>query len=381
MSDRNVNSLLARRIVIVLVCVAVGGGLYYVATERIHAFFAKKFSPGAPPPATVTATQAELIAWQPQISAVGTLRAVRGVDIAPELAGAVRTVAFRSGQEVKAGAVLVELNTDTDTAQLAALEASAELAALNLKRDAEQLKAQAISQAQYDATAADAKNRRALAQAQRALVAKKILRAPFAGRVGIRTVNPGQYLNAGDKVVTLQEIDPILVDFSVPQQILTQISVGQALTLTTDAFPGKSYAGKVTALNPKVDPSTRNVQVEASVANGTRQLLPGMFARVQLGSGAATEQVTVPQTAVTYSPYGTTVFALDTAAGGGPPVARQVFVTVGATRGDQVAIVSGLKSGETVVTSGQLKIKNGSPVKVDNSVVPKNDPNPTPQEH
>lgn len=374
------NSLLIRRIIIVLVSVAVGGTLYYLGTNWMHAWAAKKFSPGAPPPATVSATKAELMAWQPQISAVGTLRAVNGVDIAPELAGTIRKIHFKSGDEVKAGAVLIELNVDTDVAQLHALEAQAELAAINVKRDAVQLKDQAISQAQYDASAADVKNKQAVAAAQRALVEKKILRAPFAGRIGITPISPGTYVNAGDKIVTLQAIDPILIDFTVPQQLLTQLKIGQALTLEADAYPGKSFSGKVTAVSPKVDPSTRNIQVEASVGNSSRELLPGMFARVHLGAGTAAQQVTVPQTAVTYSPYGTSVFALDTPKADAPPVARQVFVTIGATRGDQVAITSGIKAGEMVITSGQLKVKNGGMVKIDNSVTPKNDPNPTPQE-
>lgn len=381
MSNNTANSLLTRRIIIVLVSVAVGGTLYYLGTSALHAYFAKKFSPGAPPPAVVTAAKAELIAWQPEVSAVGTLRAVRGVDIAPELAGAVREVRFSSGEEVRAGQVLVELNIDADVAQQKALEAAAELAAVTVRRDTVQFEAQAISEAQLDASRADLKNKRALADAQRAVVAKKVLRAPFAGRVGIRTVNPGQYVNAGEKIVTLQAIDPILVDLTVPQQLAPQLAVGQSLRLETDAFPDKSFAGKLTAIAPKVDPNTRNVQIEAAVANSARTLLPGMFARVYIGSGSSAEQVTVPQTAVTYSAYGATAYVLDTSAAGKPPVARQVFVTPGPTRGDQVAIKSGIKAGDLVVTSGQLKIQSGSAVKIDNSVTLKNDPNPVPQEH
>ena len=381
MTNTNPNSLLTRRIIIVLVSVAVGGTLYYLGTSALHAYFAKKFSPGAPPPAAVTAAKAELIAWQPEISAVGTLRAVRGVDLAPEPAGAVREVLFSSGQEVKAGQILVELNIDADVAQQNALEAAADLAAINVKRDTVQFEAQAISQAQLDASQADLKNKRALAAAQRAIVAKKVLRAPFAGRVGIRTVNPGQYLNAGDKIVTLQAIDPIMVDLTVPQQIAPQLAVGQALRLETDAFPDKPFTGKVTAIAPKVDPNTRNVQIEASVGNSARTLLPGMFARVHIGSGSSAEQVTVPQTAITYSAYGATAYVLDSSAADKPPVARQVFVALGPARGDQVAVKSGIKAGDMVVTSGQLKIKSGSAVKIDNSVTLKNDPNPTPQEH
>lgn len=374
------NTLLLRRVIIVLVSVAVGGTLYYLGTQAVHSYFQKKFSPGAPAPATVTAAKAELLPWEPTIDAVGTLRAVRGVDIAPEVSGLVREVRFASGQAVKAGEVLVELNSDADRAQLAALVAASDLAAVVLRRDRIQLDAQAISQAQVDADEADLKNKQASVAAQRALVEKKVLRAPFAGRVGIRTVNPGQYLNPGDRVVTLQAIDPILVDFAVPQQELARLNAGEAVVLHADAFGDREFAGKVTAINPRVDASTRNVQVEATVANAGSALLPGMFVRVGLAAGAAASYPTVPQTAVTYSPYGTSVYVL-TGDSAGPKTAKQVFVTTGPTRGDQVAILKGVAAGDLVVTSGELKLSNGAPVSIDNSIQPKNDPHPLPQEH
>jgi membrane fusion protein (multidrug efflux system) len=243
-----------------------------------------------------------------------------------------------------------------------------------------QFDAQAISQAQLDADKADLKGKRASAAAQRALVEKKILRAPFAGRVGIRNVNPGQYLNPGDKVVTLQAIDPILVDFNVPQQLIGVVTPGRAVELETDAFAGRKFTGKVTASNPKVDSSTRNVQVEAAVANAGEALLPGMFARVHVASGDQAKYLTVPQTAVTYNPYGTTIYVLDSSKPNSPPIANQAFVTLGPTRGDQVAVMQGLKEGDLVVTSGQLKLRPGGQVSIDNTVMPKNDPHPTPQE-
>ncbi len=374
------NNLLARRLIIVVACVAVGGALYYYATQQLHAYMGKKFAPGAPAPVTVTAAKAESTPWQPEITAVGTLRAVQGVDIAPEVAGLIRSVRFHSGEAVKTGDILVELNLDADAAQLTALEAAAELADTVLRRDQVQFDAQAISQAQLDADKADLKNKRALAAAQRALVAKKVLRAPFAGRLGIRNVNPGQYLNTGDKVVTLQAIDPILVDFNVPQQDIGRLAPGQTVRLDADAFAGRPFTGKVTAFNPRVDPSTRNVQVEASVANPGRMLLPGMFVRVYVAAGTAGDQVTLPLTAVTYSPYGASVYVLTSPDAGKPPIAKQVFVQVGPARGDQVSILKGVAAGDLVVTSGQLKLHNGAPVTIDNTVLPKNDPNPLPQE-
>ncbi|MBA5687876.1 efflux RND transporter periplasmic adaptor subunit [Rugamonas apoptosis] len=343
-----------------------------------------------PAPQVVTAIKAQALEWQPQLSSVGTLVAVRGVDISSEIAGMVREVRFRSGEEVKSGQVLFALNADADQAQLHALQASAELAATVLRRDEAQYAAQAISQAQLDNDKAELKSRRALAAQQQALVDKKTIRAPFAGKLGITAVNPGQFVNPGDKLVTLQTMDPVYVDFYVPQKQLAGLAVGQKLSLTSDAWPGAAFAARLTAISPKVDPATRNVLVEATAANAKRQLIPGMFANVSLEQGDVQRHLTLPQTAITYNPYGSTVFVLAPGQGKDAPkddkgqpvlVAQQVFVTTGATRGDQVAVLTGLKEGQTVVTSGQLKLKNGTPVVIDNKVQPANSAAPTPQEH
>jgi membrane fusion protein (multidrug efflux system) len=369
-----------RRLVIVLL----SAGLLLAALVGFNIFkehlLAQVRSRNASPPQTVSTTVAEYSDWQPEVTAVGSMRAYRGVDVTTEVAGLVRTVNFKSGDEAKSGAVLVELNADSDIAQLHALQAAADLSQTTYNRDRMQFEAQAISQATLDADAADLKNRRAQAEAQAALVAKKTLRAPFAGRLGITTLNPGQYLNPGDKVVTLQAIDPILVDFRVPQRELSRISIGQTVHVTTDAFPGETFEGKVTAMDPRVDTASRNFQVEASVTNTSRRLLPGMFARVAVQSGNMQHYLTLPQTAITYNPYGATVFVALKSKDGQSLIAQQVFVTVSATRGDQAAVVSGVKQGDLVVTTGQLKLKNGTPLQVDNSVVPKDDAHPTPQE-
>jgi membrane fusion protein (multidrug efflux system) len=356
-----------------------------------------------PSPQTVSTTVVKGLEWQPQLAAVGTVVPVRGVDVTTEIAGLVRTINFKSGQEVKAGELLVQLNADSDIAQQQSLQAAADLAATVLARDKQQLDAQAISQAQVDNDAADLKSRRALVAQQAALVAKKTIRAPFAGRIGITTVNPGQYLNPGDKIVTLQTIDPIYVDFYLPQKHLGSLTIGQTVNISTDGFPNELFPGKISAINPKVDTTTRNLLIEATLPNAKRQLLPGMFANANVDVGEKKKYLTLPQTAITYNPYGSTVFILQpasaasgAAAGGSAPaaaaapasaasgaehlVAQQVFVTTGETRGDQVAIVKGLSEGQTVVTSGQLKLKNGTPVIIDNSVQPANSPNPTPQE-
>jgi membrane fusion protein (multidrug efflux system) len=383
---------------VVLLAVLLGLGFFL----HIQKLIASSPRPG---PQTITAGKVESLEWQPQLAAVGTVVAVRGVDVTTEIAGLVRSIEFKSGEEVKAGTVLVQLNADSDLAQLNSLLAARDLAATVLKRDQAQFEVQAISQAQLDNDAADLKTRNALVAQQQATIAKKTIRAPFSGKLGITTVNPGQYLNPGDKIVTLQTIDPIYVDFYLPQRSIGGLTIGQVVSAATDSYPGVGFPGRVTAINPKVDPATRNVLIEATLANSKRQLLPGMFANVNVDVGEKHRFLTLPQTAITYNPYGSTVFVVrrkseadaaaraasgagsgaapapaPAASGSDPLVVQQVFVTTGETRGDQVAIVSGLKEGEPVVTSGQVKLKNGTPVAIDNSVQPANSPNPTPQE-
>jgi membrane fusion protein (multidrug efflux system) len=339
-----------------------------------------------PSPQTISTVKVEALEWQPELSAVGTLSAVRGVDVSSEIVGLVREVNFKSGQDVKAGDVLIQLNADSDIAQLRSFEAAAELAAVVLERDKAQLEAEAVSQAQVDSDTADLKSKRALAAQQAATVAKKTIRAPFAGKLGITTVNPGQFLNPGDKIVTLQTIDPIYIDFYLPQKQIAGLSVGMVVNVGSDAYAGQTFSGKITSISPKIDLATRNVQIQATIANAKRQLLPGMSARVGVDSGEKKRYLTLPQTAITYNPYGSTVFVVkpgeqkDTKVNGGQ-IVEQVFVTTGETRGDQVAILKGLQQGQEVVSSGQLKLKNGAPVVIDNTVQPANSPNPAPQEH
>ncbi len=373
-----------KRMTIMLLCVGLLlGGL--VTFNLVKNTMIQKYMANAPVPhVTVTTTKATYQAWQPELSAVGTLRAVRGVDVTTEVAGLVRAVLFKSGDEVKSDQVLAQLNIDTDIAQLHALEAAAELAATVYKRDQAQLAAEAISQAQVDSDAADLKSKTAQVAQQTALIAKKTLRAPFTGKLGITTVNNGQYLNPGDKLVTLQAVDPIYVDFMLPQQFLPLLAAGRKVTLTTDAYKDIRFQGTINAINPRVDTNTRNVQVEATLPNAQRQLLPGMFATVNVVSGAEQRYLTLPQTAVTFNPYGDTVFVVERGKpddkGNTTLAARQVFVTTGPKRGDQVAILKGVDEGMEVVTSGQVKLKNGAPVDINNTVQPADNPNPAPQE-
>jgi len=331
-------------------------------------------------PQTVSATKATTSEWQPTIDAVGSLRAVRGSDLSLELAGVVEDISFQSGDEVKAGQVLLRLRTEDEAAKLQSLEATAQLAQITYDRDVKQLKAQAISQAIVDNDEANLRNAKAQVAQQKAILDKKTLRAPFAGKLGLRQVDLGQYLAPGTMIVTLQAIDPIYVDFLLPQQAVAQVTVGQNVKAKVDAFPDREFAGKITALNPKIETASRNIQVRATLGNADQKLLPGMFATVQLETGTAQRLVTLPQTAVSYNPYGSLVYLVDDKGKGadGKPqlVARQVFVTTGATRGDQVAILKGVADGDTVVTSGQIKLRNGVPLIVDNRIVPTNDAAP-----
>lgn len=334
------------------------------------------------PPVTVTAVKAGVQTWQSQLQAVGSLRAVRGVDVTSEIAGLVRSVQFRPGEEVKEGRILVQLNADADIAQLHSLEAAAGLAQIVYDRDKKQYAVQAVSQATLDADAADLKSKQAQVAQQAAIVEKKTIHAPFAGRLGISTVNPGQYVNPGDRIVTLQSLDTLYLDFYLPQQELSRISRGQPVAATTDTYPGRTFSGLITAINPKVETDSRNVQVEATFFNPRHELLPGMFASVRVRVGAAQRYLTLPQTAVSYNPYGETVYIIEGSGKGpdGKPIltVRQTFATVGSTRGDQIAILSGIKAGDMVVTSGQLKLKTGSTVIVNNQVQPSNDAAPKP---
>ncbi|MDA8424278.1 MAG: efflux RND transporter periplasmic adaptor subunit, partial [Nitrospiraceae bacterium] len=243
-----------------------------------------------------------------------------------------------------------------------------------------QFEIQAVSKATLDSEAADLRSKRAQVAQQQAVVDKKTIRAPFSGRLGISTVNRGQYVNPGDKIVTLQELNPLFVDFYLPQQQLSQIVLGQTVVVTTDTYSGRTFTGKITVISPKVDPDTRNFLVEATIANPKHVLLPGMYATVEVQAGAVQRYLTLPQTAVTYNPYGDTIFIVQEKGTGkdGKPLltAQQSFVTVGPTRGDQVAVLTGVKEGDTVVTSGQLKLRNGSAVVINNRVQPENEESP-----
>ncbi len=328
----------------------------------------------------VSASEAKFDVWQAHTQAVGSLRAAKGVDIANELAGIVEEIDFHSGSDVKAGALLVKQRAEDDIAKLKALEATAKLADITYKRDQKQLKVEAVSQAVVDNDKANLDNARALAAQQKALVDKKFIRAPFSGHLGIRNIDLGQYINAGTAIVTLQELDPIYVDFTMPQQALAQVKQGQKVTAKNDTYPDRSFIGTIAAISPKVDPATRNIQVRAAIKNPDHALLPGMYSTVEITVGKPEQYITLPQTAITYNPYGNTVFVLKESDDNGQKKlsAEQTFVTLGETRGDQVAVIKGVKEGDLVVTGGQLKLQNGQAVKVDNKVMPTSNASPSP---
>ncbi|MDO8972706.1 efflux RND transporter periplasmic adaptor subunit [Reyranella sp.] len=369
-----------KRMLIMLILVgAVLGGLFGFKAF-VNGKIQEAMAGMANMPQTVSATKAETSDWQPRIDAVGTLRAVRGAELSLEVPGVVETITFQSGDEVKAGQVLLTLRKEDEEARLQSLEATASLAQITYDRDLKQLKAQAISQAIVDNDEANLRNARAQVAVQKAILDKKTLRAPFDGKLGLRQVDLGQFLAAGTMIATLQSMDPIFVDFLLPQQAVAQIAVGDKVRAKVDAFPGRTFQGEITAVNPKIETGSRNVQVRATLPNADQKLMPGMFATVELDTGAAQRLVTLPQTAVSYNPYGSLVYLVDDKGKGADAkpelVARQVFVTTGATRGDQVAILKGVSEGDTVVTSGQIKLRNGVPVLVDNRAVPTNDPAP-----
>ncbi len=323
---------------------------------------------------TVSTAIVRAQSWQPSLEAVGSLRAARGADLAAELPGIVDWVGFDSGRDVEAGTLLLRLRPNDDAAKLAELQAAADLAASNLARDTKQYKAQAVSQATIDADDSHLRAARAQVAQQQAIMAERLVRAPFAGRLGLRQVDVGQYLPAGTMIVTLQALDPIYVDFYVPQQALGAIRMGQAASLRVDTFPGRVFSARVSAISPKLDGASRMAQIRATVANPDHGLLPGMFGTVRVDAGAARQALTVPNAAVIYNPYGSAVFVVRSGS------VHQALVKTGETRGNQVEIVAGLKAGEVIVTAGQIKLHDGSPVTINNTVQPSDEAAPQPME-
>jgi len=338
-------------------------------------------SEAAMPPVAVSSMISSYEPWQPKLTATATVRAINGVDLTSEVSGLVKTIKPEAGKDVKVGDIIVELNADAEIAQLHSLEADAELAEITYQRDKAQYAIQGISKATLDADLANLKSKKAQVAQQNAIIAKKTIRAPFGGRLGIININLGQFLNPGDNIATLQSLNPIYVDFILPQQEIPKINRNQVVTFTTDTCPGETFSGRISAINPKVDVATRSVTVEATIVNQESKLFPGIYGLVTITVSAPKDYITVPQTAISYNPYGDFVYVLrdekKDKEGKSIFTAYQKFVTVGETRGDQVQVLKGVNKGDIVVTAGQLKLRNGSSVFVNNKVSLSNNPNPS----
>jgi len=367
-------------IVGLMVVVGILGGIKGLQIKRMIAQ-GKQFSP---PPEPVTTAVARKETWESLLTAVGSLEAVQGVIVTAELSGKVESIGFEPGTKVKTGDLLVQQDISAENAQLRAAEANLALAKIDLERKSKLLAQRTISRSEYDNAEAQYKQAAAQADNIRAAIKKKTIRAPFDGRLGIRLVNVGQVLKEGDAIVSLQSIDPIFVNFSLPQQQLAQVNSGLVVQVTTDALPGKVVAGKITAINPQVDAATRNIKMQATAANTEERLRPGMFVNVAVVLPAQQKVLAIPATAVLYAPYGDSVFVVEEKKEekNGQPgqVVRQKFVRLGEKKGDYVAIVSGLEEGDTVVSTAVFKLRNGQSVVVDNAVKPEFKLNPKPEE-
>jgi membrane fusion protein (multidrug efflux system) len=326
------------------------------------------------PPSTVTATSVQDETWPNSIATTGSIAAVQGVTMGAEVPGKIVKITFESGALVNAGDLLVQLDTSIEEAQLRAAEAAAQFAKISLDRSRDLLGKSSVSQSEFDS--ADAQFKQATAQADnvRAVIAKKTLRAPFGGRLGLRLVNLGQILKEGDAIVTLQTLDPVYVNFSVPQQRLALLLQGSGVRVSTDAAPGEIFEGKINAISPEIDSVTRNVRVQATISNVGEKLRTGMFANVEILLPTDEKALAIPATAVLYAPYGDSVFVIEDKkneqTGQMQKILRQQIVRLGGTRGDFVSVLSGLKSGDSVVTSGVFKLRPNMPVVIDNKLAP-----------
>ncbi len=375
-----------KRFAIMLTTVSViVAALVYIKIGQVRAGMAmgEKF---APPPPAVSTYQVDQQRWQPTLTAVGTANAVQGVMVSTDLPGIIREISFRSGTAAKKGQALVKLDTRQELAQLNAANARSDLAKVNLDRVQGLLEKRVGSQSDYDAAAAEYKQASAATEEVRALIERKTIRAPFDGLLGIREVDLGQYLNSGEEVVPLQSLDPIHVDFSLPQQALGQLETGRTVEVSADGFPGEKFEGEITAIDPNVDATTRNVRVQATLANPDGKLRSGMFVTAAVLLPMRDAVIAIPASAIDYAPYGDSVFIVEKITpdpgedgeAAEPFVGvRQQFVKLGASRGDLVEVTQGLAVGQEVVSSGTFKIKDGAPVNVNNEIQPNADPAPT----
>ena len=329
----------------------------------------------APPPTAVTTASVKKNLWQPALSAVGSLKAVNGVTVSSDLAGIVSQIAFQSGTEVAKGDLLVKLDTQQEEAQLRSAEARRDWAKVSLERQRDLAKTGAVSQAEFDSAESAFRQESAAVDNARAVIARKNIVAPFAGRLGLRQVDIGQYLEVGAPIVQLESVDPIYVEFAIPQQNLDQISAGQKIRLKAPGLGNEEFPGEITAVDSRLDPTTRNIRVQGTVHNIENKLRPGMFVNAEVLLPER-EVISIPASAVAYAPYGDSVFVVKSQPAG--KIVEQRFIKLGTARGDQLAVVSGLAEGDEVVSSGAFKLRNGLPVQINNSIQPSDDAHPNP---
>jgi membrane fusion protein, multidrug efflux system len=371
-----------RMILMLLVVAAILSGLGFEKYRQVETAIAAGAS-FQPPPTAVTTVVAQRATWPSTLSVIGTAEAIQGVTVSADLPGTIDKIHFESGQWVHEGDILVELDTRQERAQLANLEAQRDLARINYDRAQQLVKAGVISRSDYDNATSQQKATEAQVGDIRAAIARKTIHAPFSGVLGIRQVSLGQYLAAGQAIVSLQSLSPIYVNFGVPQQDTPKVVPGHVLRVTNGDLPGMSFIGRITALDSVINEQTRNIQVQAIVTNKGNKLRPGMFVQVELPLGSPREVVPVPASAVNYAPYGDSVFvitAMKDAKGNGYRGVRQQIVKIEGSRGDQVAITSGLNPGDEIVSSGVFRLRNGAPVLVNNTVKPENSAAPKPQD-
>lgn len=374
---------MAKRMILMLAGVLlIVGGLAFVKYRQIQTAMAMGGG-FAPPPTAVTTIVAQRETWPSTLNVIGTAQATQGVTVSADLPGTVAKINFESGQAVKKGDILVELDTRQERAQLAAAESDRDLARINYGR-AKQLVSQGVlAKTEYDNTESQQKSTEAKAGEIQATIDRKTIRAPFSGVLGLRQINLGEYLAAGQAIVPLQVLSPIYVNFGVPQTSYAQVRVGHALTVTSDDMPGKTFPGRVTAVDATINESTRNIQIQATLPNPGGKLRPGMFVQVEVALGQSRQAITLPASAINYAPYGNSVYVvsdLQDPKGKTFKGVRQQFVKIDGSRGDQVAVVSGVNPGDVVVTSGVFKLRNGAPVQVNNSVQPPDNPSPKPED-
>ena len=374
---------MAKRMILMLVAAGLlVGALGYFKLRQVQA--AVKGGAFQPPPAAVTTIVAKQETWPSTLSVVGTTAPVHGVTVSADLPGTVATITFDSGKFVHEGEVLVQLDTRQERAQLAAMEAQRDLAKINYDRMQQLVNQGVISRMEYDKSTAEQRQTEANVGEIKATIQRKTIRAPFSGILGIRQVNLGQYMSAGTAIVSLQALNPIYANFNVPQQVMSQMRPGQSVKISTDGASGHEYRGRVNALESTVDESTRNVQVQATLANPENKLRPGMFVQVEVGVGAQRSLFPLPASAINYAAFGDSVYIVTDLKGPDGKTyrgVRQQFVKIAGARGDQVGIVSGLNQGDEVVTSGAFKLRNGAAVAVNNKIQPGNDPSPKPEDN